>query len=110
MKILVLGGTSFVGRAMVADALGRGDELALFSRGRTGTDLFPDVARLIGDRETGDYASLQGTDWDAVLDVSAYVPRHVAQAADALAGSTGRYLFISTGAVYDGREIGRAHV
>ena len=106
MKILVLGGTSFVGRAMVEEALGRGDELTLFSRGRTGTDLFPDVARLVGDRASGDYASLQGTDWDAVLDVSAYVPRHVAQAADALAGSTGRYLFISTGAVYDGRADG----
>lgn len=106
MKILVLGGTSFVGRAMVEEALSRGDELTLFSRGRTGTDLFPDVARLVGDRDTGDYASLGGTDWDAVLDVSAYVPRHVAQAADALAGSTGRYLFISTGAVYDGRTDG----
>ncbi|MGY1752963.1 NAD-dependent epimerase/dehydratase family protein [Blastococcus sp. SYSU D01042] len=101
MRILVLGGTSFVGRALVEEALARGDELTLFSRGRTGTDLFPDVARLVGDRESGDYAALQGGDWDAVLDVSGYVPRHVAQAADALAGSTGRYLFISTGSVYD---------
>ncbi len=104
MKILVLGGTSFVGRAMVEEALARGDELTLFSRGRTGTELFPDTARLVGDRASGDYASLHGSDWDAVLDVSGYVPRHVAQAADALAGSTGRYLFISTGAVYDGRS------
>lgn len=101
MKILVLGGTSFVGRAMVEESLARGDELTLFTRGRTGTELFPDVARLVGDRESGDYAALEGTDWDAVLDVSGYVPRHVAQAAGALAGSTGRYLFISTGAVYD---------
>lgn len=101
MKILVLGGTSFVGRAMVEESLSRGDELTLFSRGRTGTDLFPDVPRLVGDRASGDYGSLQGTDWDAVVDVSGYVPRHVAQAADALAGSTGRYLFISTGSVYD---------
>jgi 2'-hydroxyisoflavone reductase len=101
VKILVLGGTSFVGRAIVEEALSRGDQLTLFSRGRTGTDLFPDVARLVGDRSTGDYAALDGTHWDAVVDVSAYVPRHVAQAADALAGSTGRYLLISTGAVYD---------
>jgi 2'-hydroxyisoflavone reductase len=106
VKILVLGGTSFVGRAMVEEALSQGDELTLFSRGRTGTELFPGVARLSGDRETGDYAALQGGDWDAVLDVSAYVPRHVAQAAGTLAGSTGRYLFISTGAVYDGRTEG----
>jgi 2'-hydroxyisoflavone reductase len=101
VRILVLGGTSFVGRAMVEEALARGDELALFSRGRTGTDLFPDVPRLVGDRQSGDYGALEGTDWDAVLDVSGYVPRHVAQAAGALAGSTGRYLFVSTGSVYD---------
>lgn len=106
MKILVLGGTSFVGRAMVEEALAQGDELTLFSRGRTGADLFPGTPRLVGDRETGDYSSLQGSDWDAVVDVSAYVPRHVAQAAGALAGSTGRYLFISSGAVYDGRVEG----
>lgn len=102
----MLGGTSFVGRAVVEEALARGDEPTLFSRGRTGTDLFPGVARLRGDRETGDHSSLEGTDWDAVVDVSAYVPRHVAQAAGALAGSTGRYLLISTGAVYDGRAGG----
>jgi 2'-hydroxyisoflavone reductase len=101
VKILVLGGTSFVGRAIVEEALARGDGLTLFSRGRTGTDLFPDVPRLVGDRATGDYAALDGTDWDAVVDVSAYVPRQVAQAAGTLGGSTGRYLFISTGAVYD---------
>lgn len=102
VKILVLGGTSFVGRAIVEEALDRGDELTLYSRGRTGADLFPETARLLGDRTTGDYSSVQGTDWDAVIDVSAYIPRHVAQAADALAGSTGRYLLISSGAVYDG--------
>ncbi|TKJ29745.1 NAD-dependent epimerase/dehydratase family protein [Blastococcus sp. CCUG 61487] len=101
MEILVLGGTSFVGRAIVEEALSRGDSLTLYSRGRTGTDLFPDVPRLVGDRETGDYAALGGRSWDAVVDVSAYVPRHVAQAADVLAGSTGRYLLISTGSVYD---------
>ena len=101
MEILVLGGTSFVGRAIVEEALARGDEPTLFSRGRTGTDLFPDVPRLVGDRVSGDYAALDDTDWDAVVDVSAYVPRHVAQAAGTLAGSTGRYLFISTGSVYD---------
>ncbi len=106
MKILVLGGTSFVGRAMVEEALARGDELTLFGRGRTGTELFPDTPRLVGDRDTGDYSALTGTDWDAVLDVSAYVPRHVAQAAAALGGSTGRYLFISSVAVYAGGEPG----
>ena len=58
MRILVLGGTSFVGRAIVEDALRTGAGVTLFGRGRTGTDLFPGVARLIGDRDTGDYAEL----------------------------------------------------
>ena len=104
MRILVLGGTSFVGRAVVERALSGGHELTLFSRGRTGAELFPDVERRTGDRDTGDYASLSGGRWDAVVDVSAYVPRHVRQAAEALRDSAGRYLFISTGSVYDVRQ------
>ena len=101
MRLLVLGGTSFVGRAIVAEALQRGDVVTLFSRGRTGTELFPDAERRTGDRDTGSYASLSDGEWDAVVDVSGYVPRHVQQAGDAVAGRASRYLFISTGSVYD---------
>lgn len=101
MKLLVLGGTSFVGRAIVEHALASGHALTLFSRGKTGTDLFPDAERRTGDRDAGDYASLADGRWDAVLDVSGYLPRHVTQAADAIGGRAGRYLFISTGSVYD---------
>ncbi len=100
MRILVLGGTSFVGRAIVEEALRTGAEVTVFGRGRTGTDLFPGVPRLIGDRDTGDYAALSGGRWDAVADVSGYVPRHVGQAMDALGDWVGRYLFISSHAVY----------
>lgn len=101
MRLLVLGGTSFVGLAIVEDAVARGHDITLFSRGRTGTDLFPALERRTGDRDSGDYASLAGRSWDAVVDVSAYVPRHVAQAVDALEPAASRYLFISTGSVYD---------
>lgn len=101
MRVLVLGGTSFVGRWVVADLLARGHEPTLFSRGVTGADLFPGVARLVGDRETGDCAALATGNWDAVVDVSAYVPRHVAQATAALGDRLGRYLLVSTGSVYD---------
>lgn len=104
MNVLVLGGTSFVGRAIVDDLLARAHAPTLFSRGVSGPDLFPGVPRLIGDREAGDYSSLEGTSWDAVVDVSGYVPRHVAQAADAV--TTSRYLFISTGSVYDRTQAG----
>jgi 2'-hydroxyisoflavone reductase len=101
MKILVLGGTSFVGRTIVEDLVAHGHTPTLFSRGRTGADLFPGVERLVGDRDAGDYKALEGGTWDAVVDVSAYVPRHVTQVAEALQGASGRYLFISTGSVYD---------
>ncbi|MDH6124982.1 NAD-dependent epimerase/dehydratase family protein [Kitasatospora sp. GP82] len=100
MRILVLGGTSFVGRAIVADALAAGSEVTLFGRGRTGTELFPGVPRRIGDRDAGDYTALRGGSWDAVVDVSGYVPRHVGQAMEVLGDSVGRYLFISSHAVY----------
>ena len=101
MRLLVLGGTSFVGRAIVEELLRRGDEVTVFSRGQTGRELFGDVERLTGDRSTGQYAALTARSWDAVVDVSGYVPRHVREASDALAGRGGRYLFISTGSVYD---------
>jgi 2'-hydroxyisoflavone reductase len=104
MDVLVLGGTSFVGRWFVQDLLDRGHTPTLFTRGRTGPDLFPGTTRATGDREAGDYASIAGTTWDAVVDVSAYVPRHVQQASAAV--TTGRYLFISTGSVYDRTSAG----
>jgi 2'-hydroxyisoflavone reductase len=100
VRILVLGGTAFVGRAIVEDALRSGAEVTLFGRGRTGTGLFPGVPRLTGDRDSGDYAALRDGRWDAVVDVSGYVPRHVGQAMDALGERAGRYLFISSHAVY----------
>jgi 2'-hydroxyisoflavone reductase len=100
MRILVLGGTSFLGRAIVEDALRAGAEVTLFGRGKTGTDLFPGLVRLIGDRDTGDYAALGDGSWDAVADVSGYVPRHVGQAMDAVGDRIQRYLFISSHAVY----------
>lgn len=100
MRVLVLGGTAFVGRAIVSDALRQGVEVTLFGRGRTGTELFPGVPRRIGDRDTGDYGALAEGSWDAVVDVSGYVPRHVGQAMAALGDRVGRYLFISSHAVY----------
>jgi len=100
VRILVLGGTSFVGRAIVEDALRTGADVTLFGRGKTGPELFPELRRLIGDRDTGDYHALRTGSWDAVVDVSGYVPRHVGQAMDALGDRTGRYLFISSHAAY----------
>lgn len=100
MKILVLGGTRFLGRFLVEAAREAGHQVTLFHRGRTGTELFPGVPRLLGDRSRGDYASLAGESWDAVVDVPTDQPRWVAEATRALAGSVGHYTFVSSVSVY----------
>jgi 2'-hydroxyisoflavone reductase len=100
VNILILGGTRFVGRAIADDALRTGLDVTLFGRGRTDPGLFPAAARLRGDRDTDDYAALEKGSWDAVIDVSAYLPRHVRGAMAALGDRVGRYLFISSHAVY----------
>jgi 2'-hydroxyisoflavone reductase len=99
VRLLVLGGTKFLGRAAVEAALARGDEVTLFNRGQTGVELFPDVEKLRGDRDGG-LAALEGGEWDAVIDPSGYVPRIVRDSAELLRGSVGHYLFVSSGSVY----------
>jgi 2'-hydroxyisoflavone reductase len=99
MRLLVLGGTKFLGRAAVEAALARGDEVTLFNRGETNPDLFPEVEKLRGDRD-GDLSALEGREWDAVIDPSGYVPRVVRASAELLHGSVGHYLFVSSGSVY----------
>lgn len=98
MSILVLGGTGFIGPHMVEYAVGRGHEVTLFNRGRTNTHLFPDLEKLVGDRD-GDLAALEGRNWDAVLDNTGYVPRMVRDSAELLADS-GRYVFVSSISAY----------
>ena len=105
MRILMLGGTGFVGRAVVEDALARGHDVTIFSRGRSGAALFPQVPRLVGDRDSDDYSALATGGWDAVVDSSAYVPRHVNSAMDALGDRVARYVFVSSHAVYPRRGV-----
>lgn len=100
MRILVLGGTLFVGRHLVEAALARGHEVTLFNRGRTGPDLFPGVETLHGDRDAGDLDSLRGGTWDAVVDTSARLPRWVRDATLLLGDGVGHYTFVSSGSVY----------
>ena len=100
MRILVLGGTLFLGRHLVESALARGHEVTLFNRGRTGPDLFPDVEKLRGDRDSGDLQALRGRSWDAVIDTCGYVPRIVRESAEALAETVGLYVFVSSLSVF----------
>ncbi len=98
MKLLVIGGTVFVGRHIVEAALARGHQVALFNRGRSGAWLFPEVERIAGDRD-GDHAALRGRVFDAVLDTSGYRPAQVNAASRALSPET-FYVFISSVSAY----------
>jgi 2'-hydroxyisoflavone reductase len=99
MKLLILGGTKFLGRYAVEAALARGHEVTLFNRGQLNPELFPEVEKLRGDRDGG-LDALRGGRWDAVVDPSGYSPRVVRESARLLADSTGHYTFVSSISVY----------
>ena len=95
MRILILGGTVFLGRHIVDAALNSGHQVTTFRRGRERSDLPSGVATIIGDRR-GNHAELRDGQWDAVVDCSGYFPAHVASAAQCLASHAGQYVFISS--------------
>jgi 2'-hydroxyisoflavone reductase len=98
MKLLIIGGTRFVGRHLAQAALARGDSVTLFNRGQSGAA--PDgVEQRTGDRRA-DLSALAAGRWDAVVDTCGYLPREVAAMAAALGSRVGRYLFVSSVSVY----------
>ena len=99
MRLLVLGGTRFLGRALVEAALERGHEPTLFNRGRTNPGLFPGVEKIHGDRAV-DLSPLDGGEWDAVLDVATFLPRAVRRSVEALQSCVGRYVYVSSISAY----------
>jgi 2'-hydroxyisoflavone reductase len=100
MKLLILGGTVFLGRHLVWAALERGHEVTIFTRGVSAPQgSLEKVEHLVGDRD-GRLDALRGRSWDAVIDTSGYVPRVVGQAVDLLKDAVGHYTFISTISVY----------
>src|SRR5579859_3551267 len=103
MRILVLGGTQFVGRALVDQAVSRGHDVTTFTRGQHGEPR-PGAEALHGDRtRPADLRPLAGRDWDAVIDTSILAPVHVAASASLLAGHAARYVYLSSLSVYTGR-------
>lgn len=100
MEILVLGGTVFLGRHVVAAALARGHTVTLFNRGLHNAELFPGLERLRGDRN-GDVHALAGRRFDAVIDLSGYAPPHMTHVARALGEHIEHYVFVSTVSVYE---------
>ncbi len=121
MRVLIIGGTAFVGRHITEAALAAGHDVTLFNRGQTGADLFPQATSLVGDRNS-DLSALASGEWDATIDVCAYFPRQVRDLAAALgrpdqerpdqerpgqdgdsakaAGRGGHYVYISSASAY----------
>lgn len=99
MKLLIIGGTKFLGRYLVESALARGHEITLFNRGLTNPDLFPDVEHLQGDRNE-DLDVLRNRQWDAVIDTCGFTPGGVRKTVEILADSINHYTFISSQSVY----------
>jgi 2'-hydroxyisoflavone reductase len=102
-RILILGGTGYLGPATVEAALARGHDVTLFNRGRTRPGLFPKVEKLQGDRDPlkdEGLKALEGRQWDAAIDNSGYYPRMVTASATLLAPNVKQYIFISSISVY----------
>ena len=100
-KILILGGTGFLGPPVVECALERGHTVTLFNRGKSNAELFPNVEKIHGDREHGDLAGLNNARrWDVVIDIWANDPAVVVPMANLLAKRTGYYHFVSSISAY----------
>jgi 2'-hydroxyisoflavone reductase len=103
MRILVVGGTRFVGRHVVAEALAAGHEVTLFHRGTSDADPFPEAAHVHGDRNRDLALLADAGPWDATVDVCAYLPRQVTALAEVTGGAGGpggRQVYVSTVSVY----------
>ncbi|HET7844437.1 MAG TPA: NAD-dependent epimerase/dehydratase family protein [Xanthomonadales bacterium] len=99
LRLLILGGTGFLGPHVVDAALARGHAMSLFNRGKTNPGLFPALEKLHGDRRS-DLSELAGRQWDAVIDTSGFVPSEVTRSAALLAPNVGHYVFVSSTDVY----------
>jgi 2'-hydroxyisoflavone reductase len=104
MKLLILGGTRFVGHHLVTSALARNHEVTLFNRGKHRSEVSNDVETIYGDRNT-DLRKLQGRQWDAVVDTCGYLPRTVRASAEVLSDAVDRYVFISSQSVYEDNSV-----
>lgn len=99
MKILIIGGTKFLGRHLIKAALERHHTVTLFNRGKYSSEAFENVEQIAGDRNV-DLDKLNGRNWDAVIDTCGYLPSSVRASAKALKESAGQYVLISSISAY----------
>lgn len=99
MKVLIVGGTLFLGKALVEEAWKRGHEVTLFNRGNH-KEVFPEVEQLIGDRDS-DVSVLKGRKWDVVMDTCGFAPHQIKNIASVLGNSIPHYTYISSISVYN---------
>jgi 2'-hydroxyisoflavone reductase len=105
LKLLVFGGTGFLGPAVVEYAIQRGHKISIFNRGKTNPELFPEVEKLRGDRDPNKgegIRALEGKSWDVVIDDTGYFPRTVKASAEAVAASARQYVYVSSISAYAG--------
>lgn len=95
-KILILGGTGFVGRILTEKLVKTENEITLFNRGKTNLDIFPETKRIKGGRNTKDVKQIEDTSWDVIIDFSGMFPDNIDEITELMKGKIGRYIFISS--------------
>ncbi len=99
-KILILGGTGFVGRILTENLITEGNPPVLFNRGKRNAGIFPELRKITGDRLTDDIKQIANESWDVVIDFSCMMPDNLDDITDMLKGKTARYIFVSTVSVF----------
>ncbi|MDZ4772544.1 MAG: epimerase [Planctomycetota bacterium] len=112
LKILILGGTGFIGPALVELAQANGHTISLFNRGKTNTELFPEIEKIVGDRDPKKGDGIKGLEdrtWDVVFDDCGYYPRHVAASAELFAkNGVGHLIYVSSISCYAKTDVENA--
>src|SRR5579883_3336611 len=112
-RLLILGGTQFIGRVFVEHLLQTNApyKITLFNRGIHNADIFPEIEKIHGDRETGEIDKVLSRDWDHIVDINGYFPNTLERFIPKIKGKVGRYVYVSTVSVYDDeRYFGRPNV
>ena len=105
-KILILGGTNFIGRGLIEKlAINKKNDLTIFNRGITNPNLFPNIKKIIGDRNTDDIKLIHQVDWDYIIDLSCYFPQSLINILSNLSLNLKKYILISTCSVYQDDKV-----